>query len=113
MLAVLGVSLGLLHINFGLTNFQPGFPKIEGVAAMTAGLALLVSLALARRSVHRALLTAFFGTLPLVAWFAYAVPVEGSSDPIFFWVSLVLPTATGVSLLILPRSGLQPPHRAS
>jgi hypothetical protein len=88
---------------FGLTNFQPGFPKMEGVAAITAGLAVLASLALATRSMYRALLTAFLGSLPLVAWFAYAVPVEGSSDPIFFWASLLLPTTTGLSALILRR----------
>ena len=99
----LAVPTGLIHILFGLANFQPGFPKLEGVAAITAGLAILASLAVARRSVYRALLTAFFGTLPLLVWFAYAVPVERSSDPVFFWASLVLPTGTGLSVLILSR----------
>lgn len=104
VVVALGTLVGLFHIGFGLANFQPGFPKLEGVAAITAGLAILASLAVARRSMSRALLTAFLGTLPLVAWFAYAVPVERSSDPMFFWASLVLPTTTGLSLLVLRRN---------
>lgn len=101
-MAALAVSLlAFLHIAFGLANFQPGFPRLEGLAAITAGLALFASLALARRSMFRALLTACLGTLPLVVWFGYAVPVKGSSDPGFFWASLVIPTGTGLAALIL------------
>ena len=79
------------------------------MAAIVAGVAVLASLVVARRSIRRALLTAFVGSLPLVAWFAYAVPIAGSSDPIFFWASLVLPGLTGLALLILRRRLLRPP----
>jgi hypothetical protein len=93
------VLLAIGHILFGLTNFQPGFPKLEGAASMTAGLALLASLIIAMRSMYRALVTACLGTLPLVGWFAYAVPIEKSSDPAFFWASLITPAATGLAAL--------------
>lgn len=103
--AAVGVSfLAGGHIVFGLTNFQPGFPKLEGVASMTAGLALLASLVIAVRSMYWAPLTACLGSLPLVGWFAYAVPIEGSSDPIFFWASLAIPTASGLAALIWRRN---------
>jgi peptidoglycan/LPS O-acetylase OafA/YrhL len=95
------ILLALMHIVFGLANFQPGFPKLEGLTSITAGLALLASLILARRSMYRALVTACLGTLPLVAWFGYAVPVEGSSDPVSFWASLVVPTGTGLAAVVL------------
>ncbi len=101
-LAVTAVGVLFLaggHIVFGLANFQPGFPKLEGVASITAGLALLASLVVAVRSMYWALLTACLGSLPLVGWFAYAVPIEGSSDPSFFWASLVIPTASGLAAL--------------
>ncbi len=100
-----GPALGLLHLAFGLANFQPGFPKLEGMATITGGLALLTSLALARHSMYRASLTAFFGTLPLVAWFSYAVPIERSSGPVFFWASLVVTTIAGLAALRLRRRG--------
>ncbi len=82
VLAVFLVALG--HVLFGLANFQPGFPKLEGIAALTAGAMLLASLVVARWSVYGALLTACFGTTPLSVWFAYAVPIERSSSPGFF-----------------------------
>jgi hypothetical protein len=106
-LAVAAVGVLFLaggHIVFGLANFQPGFPKPEGVASITAGLALLASLVIAVRSMYWALLTACLGSLPLVGWFAYAVPVEGSSDPSFFWASLVTPTASGLAALTWRRN---------
>ena len=104
VLLVLGVlALGLLHVVFGLANFQPGFPELEGVAAITAGLALLASPVVARRSLDAALLTVLLGALPLVAWFAYAVPVEGSSGPGFFWASLAVPTTAGLAALVSRR----------
>src|SRR5215207_1409974 len=81
-LAVL--SIALLHIVFGIANFQPGFPKLEGVAAIIAGASLLTLLLLARRSVHRALLTACLGTIPLAVRFAYAVPSNDPRIPYFF-----------------------------
>ena len=105
VLALGVLALGLLHILFGLANFQPGFPKLEGVAAITGGLALLASLALARHSMYRAFFTAFIGTLPLVAWFSYAVPIERSSGPVFFWASLVVPTIAGLAAPLLRRRG--------
>ncbi len=92
--------LGVGHIVFGLGNFRPGFPKGEGVASLVAGAALLASLIVARRSIYNALLTAWLGTLPLVAWFAYAVPLERSSDPVFLWMSLIVPTIAGAGALI-------------
>jgi hypothetical protein len=101
LVAVLGVAL--LHVLFGVANFQPGFPKLEGIAAIIAGVALLASAVMARRSMYRALLTACVGTLPLVAWFAYAVPLEGSSDPAYFWVSLIIPITTGSAAWALRR----------
>ena len=101
---ILGVlALGLLHVSFGMTNFQPGFPKLEGVAAIMAGLALLASPFVARRSLHAALLTVLFGSLPLVAWFSYAVPVQGSSGPQFFWASLVVPATAGLAAVVSRR----------
>ena len=95
--------LAAFHILFGFANFRPAFPELEGVAAILAGVALPVALLLARRSVPRALSIAFVGTLPLVAWFAYAVTIEKSSGPQFFRASLVLPTVTGTALVILRR----------
>ncbi len=95
--------LAVGHIVFGLANFQPGFPRLEGVASITAGLALLASLVIAVRSMYWALLTACLGSLPLVGWFAYAVPIEESSDPTFFWVSLVIPATSGLAALTLRR----------
>lgn len=50
--------LAVGHLVFGLANFQPGFPRLEGVASITAGLALLASLVIAVRSMYWALLTA-------------------------------------------------------
>lgn len=94
------VVLALGHILFGLTNFQPGFPWLEGAVAVLAGLALLASLVASRFSVRAALWIALLGTLPLVAWFAYAVPVDGSSDPQFLVVSLIVPAAAGTALLL-------------
>ena len=95
------LALGLLHLVFGAANFQPGFPKLEGVAAIIAGLALLVAPVVGRRSPESGLMTVLLGTLPLVAWFAYAVPVEGSSGPGFFWASLVVPTTAGLAALVI------------
>jgi hypothetical protein len=95
------LALAVLHILFGIANFQPGFPKLEGVAAIVAGVALLASLPLARRSMRWAFTVAFFGSLPLVAWFAYAVTIEKSSGPVFFWGSLVLPAVTGTAMIVL------------
>lgn len=51
-----------------------------------------------------ALLTACLGSLPLVGWFAYSVPIEESSDPGFFWASLVIPVASGLAVLTLRRN---------
>ncbi len=102
--AAVGVLvLALGHVVFGLANFQPGFPKLEGVASIIAGLALLASLIIAVRSMYWALVTACLGTLPLVGWFAYAVPIAESSDPAFFWASLVIPTTSGAAALGLRR----------
>ncbi len=95
--------LAVAHVAFGLANFQPGFPVLEGFAAIAAGLALLGSAFLVWRSMYLALVTACLGTLPLVVWFAYAVPVEGSSDAAFFWASLVIPIASGSAALLLRR----------
>jgi len=95
--------LAVRHIVFGLANFQPGFPRLEGVASITAGLALLASLVIAVRSMYWALLTACLGSLPLVGWFAYAVPLEEPSDPAFFWLSLVIPATSGLAALTLRR----------
>ena len=95
--------LALGHIAFGIANFQPTFPKLEGVASITAGLALLASLVIAVRSMYWALVTACYGTMPLAAWFAYAVPIDGSSDPGFFWASLIIPSGTGLAALTLRR----------
>ena len=109
VLAVSVVGIALLavgHLLFGLANFQPGFPKLEGVTAMAAGLALLASLIIARRSMYRALKAACLGTLPLVGWFAYAVTIEESSDPVYFFASLITPaTADLAALTVRRRSG--------
>lgn len=85
--AVLGVG----HIAFGFANFQPGFPKAEGVASLVAGAGLLAAIVVGRWSLHRAFVTALLSTLPLVAWFAYAVPVEKSSTPNLLVLSLIIP----------------------
>lgn len=100
-LAVCVLAFG--HIVFGLANFRPGYPAGEGVAAIVAGLALLAGLTMAGRCLFAALMTACVGTLPLVAWFAYAVPVQGSSTPTFLWLSLILPVVTGMSALVVRR----------
>ena len=100
-LIVLG--LAVVHVLFGIANFQPGFSEVEGVAAILGGLALILALAVARRSLFAAMVTACVGTTPLAAWFAYAVPVERSSDPPFFWASLMVPVFTGVAALLLRR----------
>ena len=104
MVVTLGVLLlAAFHVLFGIANFQPGFPKLEGVAAILAGGTLLAALPLARRSLRRAFGVAFVGTLPLVSWFAYAVTIEKSSGPQFFWASLLLPIITGIALIVLRR----------
>ena len=95
--------LALGHIVFGLGNFRPGYPRGEGVASLIAGAALLASPLIALRSIFAALVTACLGTLPLVAWFAYAVPVEGSSSATFLWLSLILPVTTGLSAFLFRR----------
>ena len=58
---------------------------------------------IARGSMYRALVTACLGTLPLVVWFAYAVTVEGSSDPGYFFASLITPAAAGLAALAWKR----------
>lgn len=103
ILWLVGLPVALLYILFGIANLQPGYPKLEALAAIIGGLALLTSLVMAWGSVYRALLTACLGTLPLAAWFAYAVPMERSSDPQFFWFSLIIPTFTGLSVFVLWR----------
>lgn len=97
--AIAVAVLGLGHISFGLTNFQPGFPVAEGVTSLIAGVGLLAALVVARWSLHRAFLTALLTTLPLVGWFAYAVPVQGSSDPVFLVASLVIPTLAAIGAI--------------
>jgi hypothetical protein len=103
ILWLVGLPVAVLYILFGIANLQPGYPKLEALAAIIGGLALLTSLVMAWGSVYRALLTACLGTLPLAAWFAYAVPIERSSDPQFFWFSLIIPTFTGLSVFVLWR----------
>ena len=105
MVARVAVSLlALGYIAFGLANFQPTFPIAEGIAAVAGGLALIAGLVIAQRSMYWALLTAALGTLPLAAWFAYAVPVEGSSGLEFFWASLIVPAFSGLGAFALRRS---------
>ena len=99
MVALVGCCLAVGHIVFGLGNFRPGYPVGEGVTAIIAGLALLAALVMARRSVFAALMMACLGTLPLFVWFAYAVPVQGSSTPTFLWLSSILPATTGIGAL--------------
>ena len=102
-LALLVLLVATLLIVFGLTNLQPGFPKLEAAASLTAGGALLASLFIARRSMLWACLTALLGALPLVAWFVYAVAVPKSSDPVFLFLSLVVPTAAGLGAMLTAR----------
>lgn len=102
-LSATALVLGLGHVLFGLGNFRPGYPLLEGVAAVVAGVSLLVAAVLVWRSVRRALLTAALGTLPLVAWFLYGVGVEGSSDPVFIGLSLVVPSVAGAAYRALER----------
>ncbi len=89
MAAVGVVIVGTGYLFFGLANFQPGFPKIEGVASLVAGAGLLASVVIAKYSLQAAFLTVLLATLPLVAWFAFSIPVQQSSSPHFFWLSLV------------------------
>ena len=108
LVALVVSVLAVGHIVFGLGNFRPGYPVGEGVTSIIAGVALLAGLAVSRRSIFAALTTACLGTLPLVGWFAYAVPVQGSSTPIFLWLSLVVPVVTGVSALLVRRRAEDP-----
>ena len=95
--------LALGHIVFGLGNFRPSYPVGEGIASIVAGVALIAALTMTRRSLLAALTTACLGTLPLVAWFAYAVPVQGSSTATLLWLSLILPVVTGGAALVVRR----------
>ena len=97
---LVGLPVALLYVLFGIANLQPGYPKLEALAAIIGGLALLASLLIAWRSVYQALLTACLGTPPLAVWYAYAVPIERSSDPQFFWFSLIIPTFAGLSAFV-------------
>lgn len=103
VLAVFIIAVG--HVVFGLGNFRPGYPVGEAVAAIAAGASLLVALALAlvRRSVFAALITACAGTLTLFGWFLYGVPIQRSSSPTFLWLSAILPVITGVSAVVVHR----------
>jgi hypothetical protein len=103
-LSVVGVVLlAVGHLLFGPGELPAGVPGLEGVTAMTAGLALLASLVIARRSMYRALVNACLGTLPLVGWFAYAVTIDESSDPVYFFASLITPATAGLAALTLRR----------
>ena len=103
LLALIVLLVAAVHIVFGLANLQPGFPKLEAAAAVTAGVALLASLFVARRSMLGACLTACIGTLPLVAWFIYAVTIPKSSDRVFLCLSLIIPTAAGLGAILTAR----------
>ena len=103
VVALVACVLALGHIVFGLGNFRPGYPVVEGVTSIIAGVALLAALIAARRSISAALITACLGTLPLVGWFAYAVPVQGSSTPTLLLLSLIVPAVTGGGALVLRR----------
>jgi hypothetical protein len=98
-MVVLAVSvLAFLHIAVGLANFQPGYPKLEGVAAIIAGMALFS-----------------------VADLGVEVCISGSRDRMprhfalgrmvllgrprlsrghLIWASLVIPASTGLAALI-------------
>ena len=102
-LALVVLLVAALLIVFGWTNLQPGFPKLEAAASITAGVALLASLFVARRSMLWACLTACLGTLPLVAWFVYAVTIPKSSDPVFLFLSLIVPAAAGLGAILTLR----------
>ncbi len=99
LMALFIIFLGFGHLAFSMANFQPGYPKLEGVTALVAGLALISSVFVARHSAFAALITVFVGTVPLFLWFTYAVPEV--SDPVFLYQSAVLPiiSATGALLL--------------
>jgi hypothetical protein len=81
-----------------------GLAVLEGIATALAGLALLASIIIFRRSPMHACITILIGSLPLTAWFVLAgmlgLPVVDPAWP-FVLLSLVVPgTAVIVILLI-------------
>lgn len=69
--------LALGHLLFALSIFRyGGLAVFEGIAAALAGLALLASIIIFRRSPMKAAVTVFAGSLPLTVWFALATMLD-------------------------------------
>ena len=97
--------LALGHLLFALGNFRfGGLALVEGVAAALAGLALLASIMIFRRSPMKAAVTVLTGSLPLTAWFALAamldLPVVDPAWP-FLLLSLVVPGTAMIAILLI------------
>jgi hypothetical protein len=96
--AAVVAACALFHFAFALANFglaaddEPllTVPLGEGVLAALAAVALAVgAILLAKRRIEPAAWVALAGTAPLAVFFAFTVPEY--SDPIFLFVSLVIP----------------------
>lgn len=93
--------LALGHLLFAFENFRfGGLAVFEGVFAALAGLALLASIIIFRRSPMKAAVAVLAGSLSLTAWFALASVLVEPAWP-FVLLSLIVPgTAVIVILLI-------------
>lgn len=97
--------LALGHLLFALGNFRfGGLAVVEGVAAALAGLALLASIIIFRRSPMQASVVILVGGLPLTAWFVLAgmlsLPVVDPAWP-FVLLSLVVPGTAVIAILLI------------
>ncbi len=102
--AAFAAALATAHLAFALGNFglareeraAVSVPLAEGVLSLVAAVALgVAAVSLVRRQLLRAGIVAFAGTFPLPIFFAFTVPKY--SDPLFFFASLVVPVAAGVT----------------
>ncbi len=92
--------LALGHLLFAFENFRfGGLAVFEGVFAALAGVSLLASIVIFRRSPTKAAATVLISSLPLTGWFALAsVLVEPAWQ--FVSLSLVVPGAAAIILLL-------------
>lgn len=98
-------ALALGHLLFALGNFRfGGLAIFEGVAAALAGLVLIASIMIFRRSPIKAAVTILAGSLPLTAWFALATMLDlRVVDPAwpFLLLSLVVPSTAVIAILLI------------
>ncbi len=92
--------VGFIHLLFAFANFQlGGLAVAEGGFSALAGITLIASIVLFRRSRLQAALIILGGTIPLALWFAFTVPEH--SDWIFLYLSLIVPGAATLFIALI------------